>query len=500
MLARVSSWLRAWLMATIRPLALGLWKLLVLVGLSRKIYGPPRRRPQRLIETTTAPGAKQPSKQPDLFPQHFVVDKLLVHRSGLPIACGTDASFGLVQVTNPQDGSLLGWDTIEPYQHQHQHQHHQLHQHQHHQHQQFQPQQGPQYHYQHISYGRPIANQNQANSNVQYMNHGYAPSIPQSVSHSSLNYDSFAVFDSDPLDVQKLMAGAMEQPPVSMSFMDDSRGDAVFDIYDQKLDPQPGPVPANRGGLYPLVHSRANSESGQIPPQATDFFDADKDFFHSLLADPSDSVAAALPTSVSMPAIPTVPVPHSDQFKENPQMPSPLSSSTSSFQANYVQFDSISPQPVKFEELGNPNHISTLSPPMSSSSTSSPPSPSKVVVRQPSGTVGQYTCPQCGASFRIKGYLTRHLKKHATKKAYNCPFYDEDSKNPCHPTGGFSRRDTYKTHLKARHFLYPSGTRSEHRAHTPGVCGGCSKEFGSNEEWIETHIQTRLCKGFPHHS
>ncbi|VVT57447.1 uncharacterized protein SAPINGB_P005700 [Magnusiomyces paraingens] len=111
-----------------------------------------------------------------------------------------------------------------------------------------------------------------------------------------------------------------------------------------------------------------------------------------------------------------------------------------------------------------------------------------------------YVCTHCMAAFRIRGYLTRHMKKHAVQKAYRCPFYNCEEKSPCHPTGGFSRRDTYKTHLKARHFLYPPGTRSEHRAKVGGMCRGCGAKFESNERWVEEHIHSRECPGLAHHA
>lgn len=126
-------------------------------------------------------------------------------------------------------------------------------------------------------------------------------------------------------------------------------------------------------------------------------------------------------------------------------------------------------------------------PSLSSSSSSSPSSSGKKV----------YTCEYCGSEFRIRGYLTRHIKKHALNKAYECPFYEEGSENKCHPNGGFSRRDTYKTHLKARHFKYPQGTKSSERASTPGKCGLCSQPFDSNEEWVEKHIESGVCEGLP---
>lgn len=106
-----------------------------------------------------------------------------------------------------------------------------------------------------------------------------------------------------------------------------------------------------------------------------------------------------------------------------------------------------------------------------------------------------FQCPHCSSSFRIRGYLTRHIKKHATQKAYSCPFFDPLSKSPCHPSGGFSRRDTYKTHLKARHFLYPAGTRSQNRSKVSGLCGGCGCKFDSNEHWVELHIHNGNCIG-----
>ncbi|CCH43984.1 Zinc finger protein [Wickerhamomyces ciferrii] len=108
-----------------------------------------------------------------------------------------------------------------------------------------------------------------------------------------------------------------------------------------------------------------------------------------------------------------------------------------------------------------------------------------------------YVCEYCNSEFRIKGYLTRHIKKHAINKAYECPFFNPKSENKCHPNGGFSRRDTYKTHLKARHFKYPQGTRSQDRSNTPGKCGMCFKPYKSNEDWVENHIENGECESLP---
>lgn len=111
----------------------------------------------------------------------------------------------------------------------------------------------------------------------------------------------------------------------------------------------------------------------------------------------------------------------------------------------------------------------------------------------------QFECPHCDASFKVKGYLSRHLKKHSSAKAFLCPFYEEPmgvrAGSKCHPTGGFSRRDTFKTHLKALHFIYPPGTKSSERNSISGRCAGCFLYFESNAQWLEKHIETGECTG-----
>ncbi|ODQ81431.1 hypothetical protein BABINDRAFT_159725 [Babjeviella inositovora NRRL Y-12698] len=127
----------------------------------------------------------------------------------------------------------------------------------------------------------------------------------------------------------------------------------------------------------------------------------------------------------------------------------------------------------------------------------------------PTGT-DIYNCLICEASFKVKGYLTRHLKKHSSAKAFVCPFFNdpEDTKETleadvsksgsgtkCHPTGGFSRKDTYKTHLKALHFIYPPGTKSNNRSEVGGRCAGCFEFFGNNNVWLEKHMEKQQCPG-----
>ncbi|EGV65645.1 protein with similarity to stp1p [Yamadazyma tenuis] len=136
-------------------------------------------------------------------------------------------------------------------------------------------------------------------------------------------------------------------------------------------------------------------------------------------------------------------------------------------------------------------------------STSSP-SPPLSALNGPGDSNKAHQCPQCEATFKLRGYLTRHLKKHSIKKAYCCPFHkfsvyidEANVTHQCHPTGGFSRRDTYKTHLKSRHFQYPKGTKTKERAKSCGNCSMCGEFFPNSEIWCEIHIEGGECKFLP---
>ncbi|CEP63711.1 Stp1p LALA0_S09e00782g [Lachancea lanzarotensis] len=111
----------------------------------------------------------------------------------------------------------------------------------------------------------------------------------------------------------------------------------------------------------------------------------------------------------------------------------------------------------------------------------------------------RFVCHLCHAEFHMRGYLTRHLKKHAVEKAYRCPFYNSTlpKEQRCHRHGGFSRRDTFKTHLRSRHFIFPKGVKSKDRPKSFGVCAHCNAFFENTEDWITNHVESGECKGLP---
>lgn len=129
----------------------------------------------------------------------------------------------------------------------------------------------------------------------------------------------------------------------------------------------------------------------------------------------------------------------------------------------------------------------------------------KLKVEEGSQERFKFACHHCEASFKVKAYLTRHLRKHNNAKAFVCPFYEDGELDhagsvvkrgtKCHPTGGFSRRDTYKTHLKALHFIYPPGTKSSERQLIGGRCAGCFEFFDNNASWLKAHIEGGECRG-----
>ncbi|SCV05039.1 LANO_0G17150g1_1 [Lachancea nothofagi CBS 11611] len=103
----------------------------------------------------------------------------------------------------------------------------------------------------------------------------------------------------------------------------------------------------------------------------------------------------------------------------------------------------------------------------------------------------QFKCGFCSSSFKVKGYLTRHMKKHLINKEFQCPFWCDQCR--CHPTGEFSRKDTYKTHLKSIHFVYPVGVAKNQRWNSKGRCAACFQEFSNNTDWFDKHVAKRAC-------
>ncbi|CCH47017.1 Zinc finger protein [Wickerhamomyces ciferrii] len=125
-----------------------------------------------------------------------------------------------------------------------------------------------------------------------------------------------------------------------------------------------------------------------------------------------------------------------------------------------------------------------------------------------------YLCKICGRGFARSNDLFRHNKRHwketgSSQGAFKCPFNsilyqkthphphthnsDEFEETPCHPTGIFSRCDTYKNHLKALHFNYPPGTKKKQRNEVPGNCKKCGKWFENVDVWLNLHIENNEC-------
>lgn len=149
-----------------------------------------------------------------------------------------------------------------------------------------------------------------------------------------------------------------------------------------------------------------------------------------------------------------------------------------------------SPNDIQLNKNSNSTHgKSTLHQSISNSPSEGP------TIRHDDET-GEYTCHYCDAKFKMRGYLTRHIKKHALQKAYHCPYYNPiiAKEARCHTTGGFSRRDTYKTHLKARHFTYPAGVKPSERNQSDGHCSLCKEFFPNTNIWIKEHIEMGHCK------
>ncbi|ODQ65441.1 hypothetical protein NADFUDRAFT_8495, partial [Nadsonia fulvescens var. elongata DSM 6958] len=116
-----------------------------------------------------------------------------------------------------------------------------------------------------------------------------------------------------------------------------------------------------------------------------------------------------------------------------------------------------------------------------------------------------HTCKVCGRGFARPNDLFRHQKSHRGDAPFNCPFYKPAqivtstdnttimNSPSCHQTGGFSRCDTFKNHLKAMHFAYPLGVKKKDRNGAKGKCKHCGMNFESVEDWVTNHVETGEC-------
>ncbi|CAN6647050.1 hypothetical protein TRVA0_022S00782 [Trichomonascus vanleenenianus] len=293
----------------------------------------------------------------------------------------------------------------------------------------------------------------------------YSNSPPEYPSHSTPMLDAYAMS----LSLHHPVTGAIPDLfPQALAFNEERAG--IVNVNSTSF------------GVYPPAHSRATSENGDTAATAAGFDDSTNAKF--IIED--------------LYYLDNAPVAHQQiQQQQQQQQHHHHQLDDGFFPANQISPQSASPQSSP-SVMTSPEFYSY--PQDTASITSADSAAASTAARTNStspmsGGDQPFACPECPASFRIKGYLTRHMKKHAVRKAYNCPFYDPTAETPCHPTGGFSRRDTYKTHLKARHFIYPAGTRSEHRGKVSGTCAGCDQTFDKNETWVEDHIQKGLCVG-----
>lgn len=459
--------LSAWFFNLVQSVFHKCWKLFLLVTTGTTDNSSSKKK-----TTTVGDGVKEgqvavaDATPPSLFPKTMMENILSssgpAAKSVGPTPCSTDQTFNLVQLTSPNDGTLIGWDTIDnttidnkP--------HHQ---------QEPQQKQTVNNFYPDGFFEHAINNTNVAAADV-------------------ARSDSYSSFTSPPELEQDFYTS-----PNSTFF-----SDSELPFF---------PPTTTTGGNYdfnqpnnfytPQIHSRGNSDSQQSTTAAENNeingLD-DKEFIWNNL----------LPFEQQQQQ-------HQQQqhsgnmfFFNDHNIATPSSSDSEQYapiqhQQQQIQQHVPSIIPINHNshhhnhQHHNNNNAHPISPPMTASPSSSNTPSSSASSPKSKDNNTPFMCPNCGAAFRIKGYLTRHMKKHATKKAYNCPFYDPNAKTTCHPSGGFSRRDTYKTHLKARHFLYPTGTRSENRSKVPGCCSGCQETFESNEQWVEEHIQKKKCKAF----
>lgn len=113
-----------------------------------------------------------------------------------------------------------------------------------------------------------------------------------------------------------------------------------------------------------------------------------------------------------------------------------------------------------------------------------------------------HICKYCLRGFARPNDLFRHIKCHwkeigLDKGQFKCPFKkcqgDHGDDHCCHNTGIFSRCDTFKNHLKAIHFQYPTGTKKDQRNKVSGKCRMCQAQFRNVDEWMSEHVEKNEC-------
>lgn len=110
-----------------------------------------------------------------------------------------------------------------------------------------------------------------------------------------------------------------------------------------------------------------------------------------------------------------------------------------------------------------------------------------------------HICKYCNRGFARPNDLFRHTRCHWKDAGFNkgqfkCPYKNHSTgDNCCHTSGIFSRCDTFKNHLKAIHFQYPSGTKKDQRNKVSGNCRMCHKFFTTVDDWLVNHVEKHEC-------
>lgn len=229
----------------------------------------------------------------------------------------------------------------------------------------------------------------------------------------------------------------------------------------------------------------------------------------------------------------------SSHFSGTPQMIPPAISSFNNHNSNILKQDNGSTNSPSIT-ASKSNDIS----PVSSNGNGTDVLPENFQL--PEGV--NYICHYCDASFQVRGYLSRHIKKHAIVKEYTCPYYrhvnetksfmehnlktsyyknDEDAedarkkfqsmKHVCHNHNGeFWRKDTLMIHLKKKHYSVDRNTlklvleqkkleqgpnvKSKPKIDAtklPGTCICCNERFANADDFCNNHVLAGSCAALP---